>query len=1068
MRRLTILMVIVPALVVGCAAHKDKSTPRATLAELRKVRPDLQEVKVQGGLDQAMQSYRRFLEETPETAMTPEAMRRLADLQIEKQFGIRVGDAKPREMAAPEPARVPAGSAKGEPPNPAAPAPGDAQRESDEDFERRTTAETERLAEGNAGALPGDVVRADAGPTGPLEAIALYDKLLTEYPSYEHNDQVLYQKARAYDELGRTEEAMETMESLIRANPNSAHYDEVQFRRGEYLFTRRHYRDAESAYSAIIGLGARSEYYELALYKLGWTLYKQEFYEEALHKYMALLDYKVSTGYDFDKTHEEDEERRVADTYRVISLSFSNLGGSQVVGEYFSTFGNRSYEDRVYSNLGEHYLAKLRYDDAAKTYRAFVALYPFHRAAPHFGMRLVETFTKGGFPKLVLEAKREFASKYGLQAEYWRHFKPEESPEVLAYLKTNLNDLATHYHAQYQSTQEANEKLANYREARQWYGDYLESFPTDADTPPINYRLADLHLENKDFGDAAKQYERTAYEYPPHEKSAAAGYAAVYAYREQLKVAGDETRDVVKRDAVASSLKFADTFPENEHAAAILGAAADDLFELKDYGTGVATARRVIESYPNGEAVIRRSAWIVIAHGSFELADYPHAEEAYAQVLAATPEGDESRPAFVDNLAASIYKQGELAKNAQDHRAAADHFLRVRTAAPTSTIRAAAEYDAGAALMELKDWTAAAEVLEAFRSSYPEHELQRDATRQIAYAYRESGQLSRAAGEYDRLAAQSDDPTLRAEALLVAGELYGQSNAPDRALDVYTRYVNEFPRPVETALEMRFKIAEIHKAAQNDPLYRQELAEIVRIDAEAGQERTDRTRTLASRSSLVLAEQLYGEFTAVRLTQPFETSLQEKKQRMDGTIEAMGRLVEYEITDVTAAATYYMAETYFNFSRSLAESERPADLEPAELQKYEMVLEEEAFPFEEKAIDLHEKNLEMLQAGAVNEWTEKSLGKLVELMPGRYAKQETSSGFLGAIDSYVYATPASQVPQPTPGSDDTAPPSEPAQPTPPEPTPGSEDTAPPSEPAQPTPPEPTPENDGEVERADRY
>ena len=28
----------------------------------------------------------------------------------------------------------------------------------------------------------------------------------------KHNDQVLYQKARAYDELGRTEEAMETME----------------------------------------------------------------------------------------------------------------------------------------------------------------------------------------------------------------------------------------------------------------------------------------------------------------------------------------------------------------------------------------------------------------------------------------------------------------------------------------------------------------------------------------------------------------------------------------------------------------------------------------------------------------------------------------------------------------------------------------------------------------------------------------------------------------------------------------------------------------------------------------
>src|SRR5262249_9000865 len=207
----------------------------------------------------------------------------------------------------------------------------------------------------------------------------------------------------------------------------------------------------------------------------------------------------------------EDDERRVADTYRVISLSFSNLGGPDAVRTYYSTFGNRAFEDRVYNNLGDHYLEKLRYDDAAKTYKTFVALYPFHREAPRFSMRVIDTFTQAGFPQLVLESKRDFASKYGLQAEYWKHFTPEESPEVLSFLKTNLNDLATHYHAEYQSTDDPGEKRENYHEALRWYGDYLKSFPKDADSPPINYRLADLLLENNDFGEAAKEYERTAY-----------------------------------------------------------------------------------------------------------------------------------------------------------------------------------------------------------------------------------------------------------------------------------------------------------------------------------------------------------------------------------------------------------------------------------------------------------------------------------------------------------------------------------------------------------------------------
>jgi hypothetical protein len=69
---------------------------------------------------------------------------------------------------------------------------------------------------------------------------------------------------------------------------------------------RKKFLEAEKAYGAITAMGAKSEYYELALYKLGWTFYKQDMLEEALHEYVALLDYKVSTGYDFEQKSDED------------------------------------------------------------------------------------------------------------------------------------------------------------------------------------------------------------------------------------------------------------------------------------------------------------------------------------------------------------------------------------------------------------------------------------------------------------------------------------------------------------------------------------------------------------------------------------------------------------------------------------------------------------------------------------------------------------------------------------------------------------------------------------------
>lgn len=998
MRALRTMLLLSPVLVAACAANPDKRT----LAELRGAPVDVTEIRVEDGLERAMQGYGQFLQETPESTLTPEAMRRLADLKVEKEYGL-LGTGEIVELEAPEPAAATARQSQPEGDLP--PVGMAAAVESDREFEQRASGD-QALATPRTDvelALPGS--EEELAWAGPLEAIELYKKILETYPSYEHNDQVLYQMARAYDELGQVDEAMVVMERLVSTYPHSRYVDEVQFRRAEYFFTRRMFVEAEHAYSAIIGMGVHSSYYELALYKLGWTFYKQDFYDEALHNYVALLDYKVLTGYDFDQSQAEADERRVADTFRVISLSFSNLGGAEVVQEYFSEQGNRGYEDRIYGHLGEFYIEKRRYDDAAKVYKSFVDLYPLHRVAPHFSMRVVGVFEAGDFPKLVVEAKKEFATRYGLRAEYWRHFDINESPEVLSYLKGNLADLANHYHALYQEETLAEEQPANYQEALQWYRAYLESFPADPETPGINYQLADLHLEQSDFEAAALQYERTAYDYPAHAQAPAAGYAAIFAHRESQKRAQGSAHDDARRLAVDSTLKFAATFPEHEHAAVVLGAAADDLYEMQDYLLAIESARTLIDRYPDAEQDIRRAAWLVVGHSSFDLAQYPEAEYGYAQVLGLLPAADDSRQAVVDNLAAAIYKQGEQANLAEDYRAAADHFLRVSEAAPTSSIRPAAEYDAGAALMRLEDWGTAAAVLESFRTAYPEHELQREATRQIAFVYREDGQLSRSAAEYERISAEAEDPEMRREALLLAGELYEEAKAPGSALTVYLRYVELFPSPLGTAIETRFKIATMYKATGEQALYFEQLREIVAMDGNAGTERSDRSRYLAAQSALVLAEDLYLQFDDVRLVQPFERSLQQKQKRMDAAMEALGGLVDYEVAEVTAAATFYMAEVYFGFSEALVKSERPTGLDATELDDYEMVIEEEAYPFEEQAIEVHEKNLELMVGGIFNAWVEKSLDRLADLMPGRYAKFEISSGFLGSIDSYAYRSP---------------------------------------------------------------
>jgi hypothetical protein len=293
-------------------------------------------------------------------------------------------------------------------------------------------------------------------------------------------------------------------------------------------------------------------------------------------------------------------------------------------------------------------------------------------------------------------------------------------------------------------------------------------------------------------------------------------------------------------------------------------------------------------------------------------------------------------------------------------------------------------------------------VLTGFRDHFPGHALQPEVTKKIAYAYREAGKLPLAAVEFERIEKESDDQEVRREALLVAIELLEQAGAADRVLEVGRRYVGYFPQPVGAQLEIRSKISAILEKQQKRQEYLDELGKIVAIEAAAGNLRTDRTRYLAARAALVLAEGSYNQFTAVKLVKPFDVNLRKKQGRMKAAIQEFSQLVDYEVGEVTAAATFYLAEIYAHFSRALMESERPEGLSPLELEEYELAIEEQAYPFEEKAIEVHESNLALMSLGVYNPWIDKSLEKLAVFVPARYAKPEVQSDIITSLETYRF------------------------------------------------------------------
>jgi hypothetical protein len=128
----------------------------------------------------------------------------------------------------------------------------------------------------------------------------------------------------------------------------------------------------------------------------------------------------------------------------------------------------------------------------------------------------------------------------------------------------------------------------------------------------------------------------------------------------------------------------------------------------------------------------------------------------------------------------------------------------------------------------------------------------------------------------------------------------------------------------------------------------------------------------------------------MKIKQPLAESMKLKKSLMEDVLDVYGKAAEYGVAEVTTAATFRLGETYQQFAKDLTDSERPGNLDEMALEQYDLLLEEQVFPFEEKAIELYQANAERAVDGVYDEWVKKSFDALAKLVPARYAKTERS------------------------------------------------------------------------------
>lgn len=941
MKLALIIPMIVAISVSACSSSNSKDT---TIAVLSKKTLNLEEPKAKFlKRENAAGFYRQFLDAAPQGSLYGNAMRRLADLELQTGQEQSASDSKKKIRASKKKIKV---------------------------------------------------------------AIHLYETFLETYPNRKNNDLILYQLAKAYELNLQQDRLLLTLNTIARKFPKTRYIEEVQFRRGETYFILKEFKQAELAYANILNNHHDSSYYEKSLYKYGWTRFKQADYKASTKSFIGFLDRKYKQGQLLLDGPSPDisssDKELLSDILRVTSLSFSYQQGHASINQYFDTHGQKEFESIIYNNLAELYLDKDRIRDAAETYLAFSKRYPTSSLAPKYHSKAIESYQKGGFTKLILPTKITFVKQYGVNTAYWKVQSIKARESITPLIKKHIKELANHFHAKARKSKgkkKASKNTSifakNITQATSWYKLYIKSFPEDSSTAKINFLLAEAHQDAGQYRNAIYQFEKTAYQYPKNKKKHEAAYAALLLYPAIQKQLKGEQQKQWQQKKIASALKFTNNFPKNKFTPSILANTSEELFKIGDYPRAISTASILVtEEKINKKLYI--SALLVMGHAEFEMRHYSEAEEAYRSLMKKLPGKHKEYKNIRDRLAASIYKQGELAKSSNKLAIAAEFFLRVGRDVPTSKLRAAADYDAATIYVSLERWKKAQKILEGFRKTHPKnHKLQFGVTEKLAVVYTKSGKPLKAANEMIYLFNNAKNYTRdqRRELLWDAAKIYNDNKRKKIAKQILTAYIKNYPKPLEQAIEARQLLADF-SLKSNIKRHYYWLREIIKADNRGGKNRTPRTHYLAATAYMKLTLPLFKAYKKARLTIPLKRSLKKKKSLMQKVVKSYDNAMKYRVAEITTAATYYIAEIYNDFASALLQSQKPKKLSADELEQYGFLLEEQAFPFEEKAIDIHKANAERVKDNIYDKWVKLSIVELSKLNPVRYAKTEKGESYV--------------------------------------------------------------------------
>ena len=821
-------------------------------------------------------------------------------------------------------------------------------------------------------------------------SIELLEISLRDYPDAGDNDKTLYQLAKSYDQKGDHDKSITSLQKLVSKHQKSVYYIESQFRLAEEAFSKRNYSVAEDIYTDILVSKDSHRLQQNARYKRGWARFKQEYYVEAIDDFVELVNQGGLSDY---SVLNESQKNQFDEYFNSIGLSFSYLGGGEALNEYFRDHPEFNQIFYAYSAVNRIYLKQQRYSEAAKVLEQFVRSHPASPHLPEAELMIINTWRDSGLADKVIASLDGFYQGYNPQSSYWAANKLNE--QIYSSVSTSLKDYivlaASHLHKDYG----INRKEVSFRNAKLWYERYLKHYRAFSQKDNMNLLYAELLAQHNDNAESLLHYELAAYDENIILNKDAAYSTILLASQLHRDAADTGSRRSYLKKLVKYSTLYAQLYSSDKYSTQVVTHASQEAYREEMYDAAIQLTELFADLPFTDETY---SIHLIKAHSYFRQKRFQDAEAVYQSLIAQFPQDEKSRSERTNDLAIAIYSQGATALEQQNEREAIRHYARIVDVAATSDIAATGLYDAIAICIENKMWSESIHYVEKFRANYPAHQLSHDVSKKLSIAYLNSKQDTAAATELVKIARAEKDTEYRIAALWKAGELYESTQEHALAISSFEEYAKTWQRPYPQYVESMQKLTDLYTRVQDIEQANHWRQSILDADKRTpGDIKTDRTRFIASQAALSLGRSKHESFVSVRLTVPLKSSLEHKRRFMEDAINLYSRALSYGLTETATEAVHGIGEIYRTFSKALLESDRPENLSGEELEQYNILLEDQSLPFEEKAIEFYEANLAYAKDGIYDDWMQQSYVRLKELFPARYGRDVIVEPYINVL-----------------------------------------------------------------------